>query len=299
LIDAPVLPAIRHDYANVNGVRLHYAHAGEGPLILFLHGFPEFWYCWKKQLEDFGRDHLAVAPDLRGFNLSDRPAEVKQYKARILIEDIRQLVEHLGHAKFVLVAHDWGGAVAWAYAVAHAQTLHRLVIVNSPHPVTFARELAHNEAQQEASRYMNLLRSDKAERVLSENNYARLVKMTLEDWGRGTVDPVERAAYVEAWSQPGALTGSLNYYRASPLYPPLGDDPGAKAVQLDPADFMVRVPTLVVWGMRDQALLPGNLDGLQACVPELRIERLAQASHWVMHEEPARLNRLIREFIGA
>jgi pimeloyl-ACP methyl ester carboxylesterase len=293
------LPAIRHDYANVNGVRLHYAHAGEGPLILFLHGFPEFWFCWKKQLEDFGRDHLAVAPDLRGFNLSDRPADVKQYKARILIEDIRALAEHLGHAKFVLVAHDWGGAVAWAYAVAHAQTLHRLVIVNSPHPVTFARELAHNKAQQQASRYMNLLRSDKAERVLSENNYARLVKMTLEDWGRGTVDPVERAAYVEAWSQPGALTGSLNYYRASPLYPPLGDDPGAKAVQLDPADFMVRVPTLVVWGMRDQALLPGNLDGLQACVPDLRIERLAQASHWVMHEEPARLNRLIREFIGA
>jgi pimeloyl-ACP methyl ester carboxylesterase len=183
--------------------------------------------------------------------------------------------------------------------MAHPQTLHRLVIVNSPHPVTFARELAHNPAQAEASQYMNLLRSDKAERVLSENNYERLAKMTVEGWGRGTVDPVERAAYVEAWSQPGALTGSLNYYRASPLYPPIGDDPGAKAVQLDPADFMVRVPTLVVWGMRDQALLPGNLDGLQACVPDLRIERLPQASHWVMHEEPERLNRLIREFIGA
>ena len=172
------MTAIRHDYASVNGVRLHYAHAGDGPLILFLHGFPEFWYCWKKQLEDFGRDHLAVAPDLRGFNLSDRPAEVKQYKARILIEDIRQLAEHLGHGKFVLVAHDWGGAVAWGYAMAHPQTLHRLVIVNSPHPVTFARELAHNKAQQEASQYMNLLRSDKAERVLSENNYERLAKMT-------------------------------------------------------------------------------------------------------------------------
>jgi len=292
------LTEIHHDYASVNGVRLHYAHAGQGPLILFLHGFPEFWYCWKQQLEDLGRDHLAVAPDLRGFNLSEHPAEVKQYKARVLIEDVRQLAEHLGHSKFVLVAHDWGGAVAWAYAMAHPQTLSRLIMVNSPHPVTFARELAHNPAQQDASQYMNLLRSDKAERVLSENNYQRLAKMTLEAWSRGRIDPAERAAYVEAWSQPGALTGSLNYYRASPLYPPVGDDPGAKAVKLDPADFMVRVPTLVVWGMRDQALLPGCLDGLEACVPDLRIERLPQATHWVMHEEPARLNRLIREFIG-
>lgn len=158
------MTVIRHDYASVNGVRLHYAHAGQGPLILFLHGFPEFWYCWKQQLEDLGRDHFAVAPDLRGFNLSEHPAEVKQYKARILIEDVRQLAEHLGHEKFVLVAHDWGGAVAWAYAMAHPQTLSKLIMVNSPHPVTFARELAHNPAQQDASQYMNLLRSDKADR---------------------------------------------------------------------------------------------------------------------------------------
>jgi pimeloyl-ACP methyl ester carboxylesterase len=283
LIDGHALTEIRHDHASVNGVRLHYAHAGQGPLILFLHGFPEFWYCWKKQLEDLGRDHLAVAPDLRGYNLSDRPADVKQYKARILIEDVRQLVEHLGKEKFVLVAHDWGGAVAWAYAMAHPRTLSKLVIVNAPHPVMFARELAHNPAQAAASQYMNLLRSDKAERVLSENDYERLAKMTLEGWGRGRVDPAERKVYIEAWSQQGALTGSLNYYRASPLYPPTGDDPGARALSLDPAEFVVRVPTLVVWGMRDQALLPGSL-------PE--------ASHWVMHEEPERLNRLIRTFIG-
>ncbi len=289
---------IHHDYASVNGVRLHYAHAGSGPLVLFLHGFPEFWYCWKSQLEHFGRDHLAVAPDLRGFNLSDRPADVKQYKARILIEDVRQLAQHLGHEKFVLVAHDWGGAVAWAYAMAHPQTLAKLVIVNSPHPVTFARELAHNQAQQDASQYMNLFRTDKAERLLSENNYERLTKMTLEGWSKGGIDPAEKAAYIEAWSQPGALAGSLNYYRASPLYPPTGDDPGAKALQLQAADFMVQVPTLVVWGMRDHALLPGNLDGLEACVPDLRIERLPEATHWVMHEEPERLNRLIREFIA-
>ena len=138
------MTAICDDYANVNGVRLHYAHAGTGPLILFLHGFPEFWSCWTGQIEEFARDHHAVAPDLRGYNLSDRPPEVKQYRARVLVEDIRQLAAHFGPQKFVLVGHDWGGALAWGLAIAHPELLHKLVIVNSPHPVPFARELAHN-----------------------------------------------------------------------------------------------------------------------------------------------------------
>ena len=214
------MPTIQHDYANVNGVRLHYAHAGRGPLILFLHGFPEFWFCWTKQLEEFGRDHHAVAPDLRGYNLSDRPAEVRQYKARVLVEDIRQLAARFESKKFVLVGHDWGGAVAWGLAIAHPELLAKLVIINSPHPVPFARELAHSTAQQDASQYMNLLRSAKAERVLSEDNYARLQKMTLDGWGDAASGSADRAAYIGAWSQPGALTGGLNYYRASPLYHP-------------------------------------------------------------------------------
>ena len=292
------MPAIHHDYAQINGVRLHYAHAGTGERVLFLHGFPEFWYCWKSQLEAFGRDHHALAPDLRGYNLSDRPSDVKQYRGRVLVEDIRQLVMHFGGEPIALVAHDWGGALAWGLAIAHPELLRRMVIVNSPHPVPFARELAHNPAQQAASQYMNLLRSDKAERVLSENNFARLQQMTLDAWAGAEATPADRAAYIAAWAQPGALTGGLNYYRASPLYPPLGDDPGAAALKLDPAAFTVRVPTLVVWGMRDRALLPAVLDGLEDCVPGVRIERLDDASHWVMHEQPLRLNALIREFIA-
>ncbi|MEO8134699.1 MAG: alpha/beta hydrolase [Betaproteobacteria bacterium] len=294
------MTALQHDYASVNGIRLHYAHAGQGPLILFLHGFPEFWYCWKDQLAEFGRDHHAVAPDLRGYNLSDRPVEVKQYRSRILIEDIRQLALQLTDRKFVLVGHDWGGALAYGFAIAHPQMLRKLVVINAPHPWLFARDLAHDKAQQDASRYMNLLRSDKAERVLSENNYQRLVTMALEGWGRqgaGT-SAADKAAYIEAWSQPNALTGGLNYYRASSIYPPTGNDPGAAALQLDPADFMVRVPTLVIWGMRDQALLSGSLEGLDQCVPDLSIVRLPDASHWVVHEEPATISRLIRHFVA-
>ena len=282
-----------------NGMRLHVASCGDpgNKLILFVHGFPEFWYEWQYQLETFGSDHYAVAPDLRGFNLSDQPKEVEKYRAKHLVEDLRLLIKHLGHSRCILVAHDWGGALAWGLAIAHPELLEKLVIINSPHPVAFARELAGNAAQQEASRYMNLLRSDKAERVLSENDFARLRAMTLDQWRRGAPDAVEDAAYREAWSRPGALTGSLNYYRASPLYPPVDGDPGAKSLQLDPAAFTVRVPTMVVWGMRDRALLPCLLEGLDKCVPDLRIERLPDASHWVMHEQPEILNALIRDFI--
>lgn len=285
-----------HATVAVNGVRLHYAAAGDGPLCLFVHGFPEFWLAWRAQLVEFGRDRLAVAPDLRGYNRSDKPQAVADYKASVLVEDLRQLALALGHRRFTLVAHDWGGAIAWAFAIAHPRMLDRLVIVNAPHPVPFARDLASNPDQQRASSYMNLFRDPKAERVLSENGYARLARMTVEQW-QG--DEGERLAYLDAWSQPGALTGMLNYYRASPLYPPVGDDPGAARVKLAPKDFVVRVPTLVIWGMRDAALLPGLLDDLDACVPKLRVARVPDGSHWVIHEQPDRVNRLIRAFLDS
>ena len=289
---------ISHHYAEANSVRLHYAQAGSGKLMLFLHGFPEFWYAWRSQLEEFGRDHLAVAPDLRGYNLSDRPQDVKAYRAKVLIEDVRQLAAQLTSERFVLVGHDWGGALAWSFAAAHPQLLERLVIVNAPHPVPFARDLAHDVAQQQASRYMNLFRDAKAERVLSENGYARLLRMMSSEWGHAGFGDADRAAYVAAWSRQGALTAMLNYYRASPLYPPSGDDRGAAGIALDPANFRVEVPTLVIWGMRDGALLPGNLRGLEQCVPDLRIERIPEGSHWVIHERPGEVNALIRAFVS-
>jgi pimeloyl-ACP methyl ester carboxylesterase len=282
-----------------NGIRLHYVAAGSGRLILFVHGFPEFWYEWKDQLQAFGRDHLAVAPDMRGYNLSSKPGEVAAYKAKHLVEDLRLLADHLGHARFVLVAHDWGGAVAWNFAAAHPERLERLVIVNAPHPVTFARELRENPAQQRASAYMNLFRSDKAERVMLEDDCRRLRRMSIDAWAAngGRATPADYQAYLEAWTRPGALTGGLNWYRASPLHPP--DEAGAVAPALDPAAFRVRVPTLVIWGERDEALLPGNLDGLDRVVDDLRVERIPEGSHWVIHEQPERVNALIRGFLRA
>jgi pimeloyl-ACP methyl ester carboxylesterase len=289
------------EYAQLaNGIRLHYASAGSGPLMLFVHGFPEFWYEWKDLLAEFARDHRAVAPDMRGYNLSSKPAQVEQYRARHLVEDLRLLLDHLGAQRCTMVAHDWGGAVAWSFAAAHPERLDRLVIVNAPHPVIFARELRDNPAQQQASAYMNLLRSDKAERVLADDGYARLQRMTLDAWAAngGAATPEDRRAYLEAWSQPGALTGGLNYYRASPLHPPEDGDPPPLALDRAPEAFKVRVPTLVIWGERDQALLTGNLDGLEAHVDRLRVARIPDGSHWVVHEQPARVAGLIREFLA-
>lgn len=279
-----------------NGMRMHYARAGSGPLILFVHGFPEFWYAWRELLEAFGRDFCAVAPDMRGYNLSGKPPGVRDYRPRLLVEDLRQLLEHLQCRRCVMVAHDWGGAVAWNFAATHPEYLSRLVIVNAPHPVTFARELRDNPAQQRASAYMNLFRSAKAERVLSENAHARLERMTLDAWAAngGSATQEDREAYRAAWSQPGALTGALNYYRASPLHPPEGDE---AVTQPDPAAFRVRVPTLVIWGERDEALLPGNLDGLDELVDSLQVVRIARGSHWVVHEQPKVVVSLIRGFI--
>ena len=292
--------ALDHHYAQVNGIKLHYVSAGSGKLMLFLHGWPEFWLAWKEQLPEFARTHHVAAPDLRGFNLSDKPPAVKDYHPRLVVEDIRQLIRHLGHERAIVVAHDWGGAAAWNLASAHPELVEKLVILNSPHPITFARELTHNPAQQAASQYMLLLRSPKAERVLSENNYARLWRQ-FEGW-KNSVRPPDAETlklYEEAWLQPGALTAGLNYYCVSPLHPPTADAPGAAALKLDPAMFTVRVPTLVIWGEQDTALLPGLLDGLDQYVPDLRIERIPQASHWIAHEFPEQVNGLIRNFLAS
>jgi epoxide hydrolase 4 len=290
-------PRWKHRYAVVNGVRLHYVTAGKGPLILFLHGFPEFWYEWKDQLGEFATEHRAVAPDMRGYNLSAKPADVDAYQMQNLVEDVRALVEHLGYKKFILVGHDWGGVVAWSFGIAHPEYLTKLVIVNAPHLAVFARELANNPAQQRASQYMLMFRSPQAEQILSANNYAALVNAVLGDGLKsGVFTEADKEAYIAAWSQPGALTGGLNYYRAAKVGPPESSTPAA-ASAADPASQVVKVPTLVIWGEKDTALLTGNLDGLDQFVPNLTVKRIPDGTHWVIHEKPALVNGYIRDFI--
>lgn len=284
-----------------NGITLHYASCGAPgrPLLLCLHGFPEYWAAWEDVLPAFGADHYAVAPDLRGFNLSSKPGEVAAYRAREIVGDLLQLIRALGYERATIVAHDWGGAAAWALAIARPDVVERLIVLNSPHPIPFARELANNPAQQAASAYMNWLRAPGAEQRLAENGFRRLEAFFLgmqrpdAPW----LTPEKLARYKEVWAR--GLSGGLNYYRASPLYPPTDGDPGAHALQLDHADFVVRVPTLVLWGMRDTALLPALLEGLAELVPDLTIERLERATHWLVHEEPRFVAGRVLDFIAA
>ena len=296
---------MEHFFVPANGIRLHCVSEGaaDAPLMLFVHGFPEFWYCWHGQLEEFGRDHRAVAFDLRGHNLSDKPAGVAAYRSKPLLEDLRQLIEHLQAANSdkscILVAHDWGGAIAWTFAAAYPQYVKKLVIINAPHTVPFARALASDPVQQEASNYMLLLRHAKAERVLEADNYQRLLKMFSRTAdGHCALTDEEIPLYRAAWSQPGALNCALNLYRASPLYPPTPEDPGAAALNLDPAALAVHVPTLVIWGEADTALGVTLLDGLEVLVPDLRIKRIPEGSHWVIHEQPQQVSAAIREFLA-
>jgi len=299
-------PALRHGHVTADGLRLHFAAAGEGPLILFLHGFPEFWYEWKNQLAEFGKDHLAVAPDLPGYNLSEKPAELAQYRVAALIENVRALADHFQNGrKFILVGHDWGGVLAWALAMTHPEGLEKLVIVNAPHPAIMARLLASNPEQQQASQYMLLFRSAGAEEMLSANGYGVLVENVLGKLlESGALTNADKAAYLEAWSQPGALTGGLNYYRANQVGPPVAAELEAKigrsaaGLGLPPEQMKVRVPTLVIWGEQDTALVVRNLDGLEEFVPGVTVRRVPDGSHWVIHEKPAEVNRYIREFIG-
>lgn len=284
-----------------NGTRLHYASAGDAgkPLLLFLHGFPECWFAWEEQLQHFGNAYFAVAPDLRGFNLSDMPTDRAAYKARHIVNDLQLLIAHLGYDDCVLVAHDWGGAIAWNLALAMPQLLRQLIIINAPHPYLFMQALAHDPQQQAASAYMNWLRAEGAEDALAQDDFKRMdgfftgLGVATEQWFTDEV----RERYHVCWRR--GLHGGLNYYRASPLYPPSDGDPGALRLVnvMQPADFMVSVPTRIVWGMADTALPSSLLDGLDRFVPDLQIERIDGCSHWIVHEQPTEINRLIHRFL--
>jgi len=295
-------------YISANGIRFHCVTSGSGPLMLFLHGFPEFWYEWKGQLEEFGKDHLVVAPDLRGHNLSEKPAELEAYQVPVLLGDIRGLADYFrGGKKFILVGHDWGGALAWGFAMAHPEYLEKLIIINAPHPGIFRKLLESDAGQQAASQYMLLFRSPQADAMLAADNYALLVQNILAPLlASGAMTEADKAEYLKAWSQPEALTCGLNYYRANRTGPPVPQEMeaaiGASGTLLPArwteAQMTVRVPTLVIWGEKDVALTVKNLEGLEKYVPDLTVKRIADASHWVVHEKREEVNRLIREFVG-
>jgi epoxide hydrolase 4 len=304
--DASPRPIELHDVVLPHGITLSCRACGpaDAPRLVFLHGFPEAAFVWDALLRHFGDRYRCIAPNLRGYERSSAPAEVAAYRAKHLVADIAALIDVLGGRVEALVAHDWGGAAAWNFAAQHGERLRRLVIINSPHPATFLRELQGNPAQQAASAYMNFLcRPDSAAR-LAENDYARLwpffTRMSAADpqhQGGGWLDEATKAQYRAVWD--AGLDGALNYYRASPLRPPTEQDRSVMDVHFALEFVTVRVPTLVVWAEADIALPTGLLDGLEAFVEQLRLVRVPGATHWIVHERPAliaeEIERTLRE----
>ncbi len=263
-----------------------WAEPSDAPRVMFLHGFPEGAFVWDEVIGLLGTQAQCLAPNLRGFERSSAPTDVAAYRAKHLVQDIAALVQAWGGAPIdLLVAHDWGGAVAWAVAAQAPHLIKQLLIINSPHPATFLRELKTNPAQQAASAYMNFLCRPDAAALLSANDYERMWpffhKMGEAIW----LDDAARAGYRSVWDQ--GMDGGLNYYRASPLKPALDDTSALHKVQLNPDDVTSKVPTTVLWGELDIALLPALLDGLEAYVPQMTLQRVADASHWIAHEKPA------------
>lgn len=284
------------------------------PVLLFLHGFPEGAWVWDPLLRHFALPenggYRCVAPNLRGYERSSAPEDVKAYRAKHLVQDVLALIDaECGCAALpALIAHDWGGAVAWSLANQHPTRLRQLVILNSPHPGAFLHALQHNRAQQAASAYMNFLVQPDAAAQLAANDYQRLFgfltgqdpclqSLTSPNSGHEPqwLTPAVKAQYREVWQH--GLQGGLNYYRASPLRPATATDPGACAVQIAPQALRIEVPTLVLWAQEDVALLPGLTEGLGLHVPNLKLVPIAQATHWLVHEQPQRVSAEITAFL--
>lgn len=277
-----------HGEAVANGVRLHYVEMGRGPLIVLLHGFPEFWYAWRHQLPALAAAGFrAVAPDLRGYNLSEKPRGVRAYGMAELVEDVAALVRHLGEERAHVVGHDWGGVVAWFLAMHRPGVVERLAIANAPHPVAFRRELRRPD-QMLRSAYAAFFQLPwLPEAVLRAGDFALLMRVFRTEPTRpGAFTEEDLQRYREALARPGALTAMLNYYRAALRTRPL-------------PPRTVRAPTLLLWGERDRHLSVRMTEGLDRGVPDLRVERLPAASHWVMADEPETVNRLLTGFLRA
>ena len=295
---------MRHTTVHVNGIDLHLRAMGDAkaPLILFLHGFPEYSGAWDDVLAAFAGSFHAVAPDQRGYALSSKPEGLEAYRIKHLVRDILALGDHLSPGRpFVLVAHDWGASVGYAAAIAAPGRVSKLVVINGVHPGPFQRALIEDEAQRQASTYMHYLRDPRAEAGLSANNFEKLLGMLSRFGPQLWLTPEKRAGYLEAWSQPGALTGMLNWYRATPLVVPRpGEavDP-AKVPKLDPAQLRVRMPHLVIWGMDDRALLPVTRATLTDYCDNLTVVEIAGADHWVVHQKTSDVVGHVRRFIEA
>lgn len=291
-----------HEEAIVNGVRLHYVEAGEGPLVVLLHGFPEHWYAWRKQIPALAEaGYRAVVPDMRGYNRSEKPHGIAPYRMEELVGDVLGLIETCSEERASVVGHDWGGVIAWEVAARHPDSVDRLCVLDAPHPAAYRRELlTHPSDQAKRSSYALFFQLPWLPEALFRAGDYRAVETLLREDPENpdAFDEKVIARYKRACARPGAMTSMLNYYRAAfreqleSLF--LGESAPDRAT-----NEVIDRPTLLIWGMRDRALSPRLTEGLGRWVPDIRVERLPEASHWVRADKPGRVNELLVDFLDA
>jgi pimeloyl-ACP methyl ester carboxylesterase len=278
-----------HHHALINGIQLHYVEAGSGPLVLLLHGFPEFWYSWHHQIAALSTAGLRVmAPDLRGYNESDKPAGIPNYRMELLSGDVLGLVRHAGVERAVIVGHDWGGAIAWDVAMRHPEVVEKLIILNAPHAAAFQREIG-KLSQLLKSWYIFFFQLPwLPEWAMRRRHFAALERTLRQDTlRRGAFSEEDIQRYKEALARPGALTATINYYRA--IF--------RGRLWRGHSTPVIKAPTLVIWGEKDRYLNLSLTNGLGQWVKVLRIERLPGVSHWAQNDAPERVNELMLDFV--
>jgi pimeloyl-ACP methyl ester carboxylesterase len=281
---------ISHGKADVGGgIRLHYVEAGSGPLVILLHGFPEFWYSWRHQIGPLAEaGYRVVAPDMRGYDLSDRPQGWRSYDAGLIADDISGLIKSLGEEQAYLVGHDWGAAIAYTVAMTHPEVVRRLAILNVPHTARMI-EGFRTLKQLRKSWYMLFFQIPKLPEYLISRDDFSFAKRSLRSDSKDAFTDEDLERYVEAWSQPGALTGMINYYRAA-----LRRSPRKALAHLRP----IPASTLVIWGMRDRHLGSELAVPAPEWVPDVRFEPIPDATHWVQHDAPERVTELLLGFFA-
>lgn len=282
---------LEYHYHQTNGISLHAVEAGpaDGPLVILLHGFPEFWYGWRYQIEALAKaGYRVLAPDQRGYNLSDKPKGISAYNLDALAGDILGLIDAMGREKACLVGHDWGGAAAWWAAIKYPQRSEKLVILNAPHPKVMRWNMLHNRAQRHKSWYFLLFQIPfLPEWRMRKDNWRIGVQALRGSSRKGIFSDADISRYRKAWSQPDAANGMLNWYRAALRRRP-------KRVPSQ----RVTVPTLLIWGTQDRFL------GRELAQPSIdlceegKLVFIEEASHWVQHEEPQQVNELLLEFFA-
>ncbi len=289
-------------FVTANGQRLHLMSGGpdDAPVMLMLHGFPEYWAAWEKVAQAFTDRYRVILPDQRGFNLSSKPTEEAAYETKHMVADLEALLNSIGaNQPIVLCGHDWGASIAYAFAMRHRHRVSNLIIANGVHPICFQKALLASGAQTAASQYMSVLRSAGVEEKLAANNFEKLIGMLEKFSSAPWLDEERRAAYRKSWEHEGALTGMLNWYRQSPMIVPKTESPPQPLPITDAMieKYHITMPHLLMWGMQDTALLPEARADLDMFCDDLTIRENADTSHWILHEQPQWVVEQINTFL--